>query len=286
MPNYVPRTGGNLPNGSFIPEVWSKKLQKKYYAATVLDDIVNHDYEGEIKSQGSKVIIRVRPTVNIGDYAVNGNVTYQDLQDDKLELMIDKAKFYAFKVDDIDKAQQDINAMNEATQDAARNMAIKVDTEVLGATYVDAATQMAAQQVTKTNFLDWLLAAGQSLDELNVPEEGRFIVIPPWLRVLAMGSDLRPAYLTGDAKSPLRTGKLGEIDRFSVYLSNNLSVTGATPTTHCIAGTKDGISFASQFVKTETVRLQSSFGDAIRGLNVYGFKVVKPQALVHMPAFK
>lgn len=164
-------------------------------------------------------------------------------------------------------------------------MAIKIDAEVLGTAYADATSQMTSTAVTKSTFLDWLLEAGQRLDELNIPEEGRFIVIPPWIRVAAMGSDLRPAYLTGDSKSVLRTGKLGTIDRFTVYVSNNLTVTGGT-TTHCIAGTKDGISFASQFVKTETVRLQTTFGDAIRGLNVYGFKVTKPDALVHMPATK
>jgi len=287
MPTQVTRTGANLPNGNFVPEIWSKKLQAKFYKTTVLGEIANTDWEGEIKGGGSKVYIRVRPTITVGDYVVNGNISYQDLQDDKIELLIDKAKYYAFKVDDVDKAQADIRVINECTTDASEQMKITIDAQVLGSVYADATTAMASQQVTKTNVLDWIVDMGTELDELNVPTEGRWLVIPPWIAGMIKKSDLKDASITGDGTSIMRNGRLGMIDRFTLYVSNNLtgSDTVGAPR-QCIAGTKHAIAFASQYVKTETLRLQNTFGDAIRGLNVYGFKTTKADAMVNAPAYK
>lgn len=284
MPTAVARTGGNLPSGNFIPEVWSKKLQAKFYAQTVLEDITNHDWEGEIKGQGSKVHIRARPTINIGDYTTNGNINYQDLGDDKIELLIDKAKYFAFKVDDIDQAQADIKVMNESTQDASEQMKIHVDTVVLGSVYADAGLSLSSTQVTKTNVLEWIVDQGTVMDENNVPETGRYLVIPPWIAGMIKKSDLKDASITGDGVSVIRNGRLGMIDRFTLYSSNLLAAPSGSY--KCISGTKHGISFASQFVKTETLRLQNTFGDAIRGLKVFGFKVTKPEALLVAPATK
>ena len=151
-------------------------------------------------------------------------------------------------------------------------------------------------QVTSANVLSTILNMGQVLDEQNVPEDGRWLVIPAWMAAVIKSSELRQAYLTGDSQSPLRNGKIGMIDRFTVYVSNNLSkVTdlGADATAggtganadyaswHIMAGTRDAISFASQITNVETLRSQSTFGNIMRGLNVYGFKVTKPEALVH-----
>jgi hypothetical protein len=275
----------NLPNGNFIPEIWSKKLQAKFYSSTVLGAIANHDWEGEIKGAGSKVIIRAIPTVTIGDYGIGGTIDYQDLSDDKIELLIDKAKYYAFKIDDIDEVQADVPIVNMTTQDAAEQMKIVVDTDVLGNVYTDAANIMATTVITASNVLAWIINAGTLLDEANVPEEGRWLVIPPWVAGMIKQSDLKDASLAGDGTSILRNGRLGMIDRFTLYNSNNIALTGvaATGDYHCMAGTRHFISFASQFVKTETLRLQNSFGDAVRGLKVYGYKATKPEAGVYMP---
>lgn len=288
MPTQVARTGSNLANGNFISEVWSKKLQAKFYAATCLDMVTNHDHEGEIKGQGSKVYIRVRPTIIVSDYVVNGNLTYQDLADDKVELLIDKAKSYSFKCDDVDAVQSDIKLINEFTMDAAEQMKIAVEKSVFASVYADATTQATNTQVTAATVLGWIVDQGTALDELNVPTEGRFFIVPPWIAGLIKKSDLKDASIAGDATSILRNGRLGMIDRFTIYVSNNLTGSGAvsgTPT-HCLAGTKHAISFASQFVKTETLRLQNSFGDAVRGLKVYGFKTEVPNALVDAEAYK
>jgi len=287
MPAGVARTGANLPGGNFLPEVWSKKLQSKFYLNTVLSEIANHNWEGEIKGGGSKVNIRIRPTIAITDYTVNSALSYQDLVDGMIELLIDRAKSYAFKVDDIDGAQSDINIVNETTMDAAEQMKIAIDSQVLGAVYADATTALASLVVTKANVLDWIVDAGTALDEKNVPETGRFIVLPPWICGMIKKSDLKDASISGDGTSILRNGRVGQIDRFTVYSSNNVAITAGAPDTYqCIAGQKEAITFASQFVKTETLRLQDTFGDAIRGLNVFGFKTVQADALVHLPATK
>jgi hypothetical protein len=254
----------------------------------VLGEIANHDWEGEIKGGGSKVIIRAIPTITIGDYGIGGTINYQDLEDDKIELLIDKAKYFAFKVDDVDEVQSDIAIVNKTTQDAAEQMKIVVDQDVLGSVYSDAANVLASTAVTASNVLVWIINAGVALDEANVPEAGRWLVIPPWIAGMIKQSDLKDASLAGDGTSIMRNGRLGMIDRFTLYNSNNIALTGvaATGTFHCMAGTKHFISFASQFVKTETLRLQNSFGDAIRGLKVYGYKATKPEAGVYMPATK
>ena len=250
--------------------------------------VTNHDHEGEISGQGSKVYIRVRPTIIISDYSVNGKLTYQDLADDKVELLIDKAKSYSFKCDDVDKAQSDIKIINETTQDAAEQMKITVEKSVFSSVYADATTQATNTQITAATVLNWIIDQGTALDELNVPVDGRFGIIPPWVGGMIKKSDLKDASISGDSQSIARNGRLGMIDRFTLYVSNNLTGSGAavgTPT-HCLFGTKHAISFASQFVKTETLRLQDTFGDAVRGLKVYGFKTEVPNALVDGEAYK
>jgi hypothetical protein len=288
MPIGVPRAAGynSLPNGNFLPEIWSRKMQLRFYAKTVIGSLLNHDWEGEIKSGGTKVKIRVRPTVVVQDYPVGGNINYQDLDDDFIELSIDKAKLTAFKVDDIDVAQSDIPIMNETIIDAANRMKIAIDTEVLASIYTSATSQIATQQVTKSTVIDWILGAGTALDELNIPDANRFIILPPWITELIKSSDLKDASLSGDATSPLRNGRVGVIDRFNVHMSNNLAVTTGGTQWECLAGTRDFGTFASQYTKTETLRLQNTFGDGVRSLNVYGFGVTHPDSGVHLSATK
>lgn len=285
MPALVSRSGSNLVNGNFIPEIWSKKLNFKYYKQTCLMDICNTNWEGEIKGQGSKVMIRVRPTVTITDYTVNSNVSYQNLTDDKIELLIDKAKAFAFKVDDVDIAQSDINIINETTQDSAFQMKIAIEQQIFGSVYADAGNAIGSLALDKTNVIDWIVDAEVKLDENNVPSDNRWILLPPKAAGLIQKSDLKNAYMTGDAKSIVRggmwNGRLGEIAGFTVYVSNNVAINGATY--QCLAGQKNSITYASQINKVETVRLQDTFGDAIRGLNVFGWKTVLPAGLVSMP---
>lgn len=266
---------------NFIPEVFSKLLQAKFYSSSVLPAISNTDYEGEISGQGDKVHVRTVPTVTINDYT--GSVANQNLTTDTVTLNIDTAKYYSFKVDDVLAAQSDINMLEEASADAAEQMRIAVETDVLSSVVGDAGTTMADFSATTGTVLGEILDMAVQLDEDNIPEEGRFIVLSPAQISMLKQTDLKAAYLTGDGTSPLRNGKVGTIDRFTVYQSNLLYKPTAgddSGKTHVLAGHSKGITFASQFTNTETVRLTDTFGDAVRGLKVYGSKVINPDCLV------
>ena len=290
-------------SGNFIPEIWSGKLQAKFYKTTVFSEISNNDWEGEISGQGDKVRIRTIPTITINDYAKGDNLTNQVPTSTPIELNIDKGKYFAVVLDDVDSVQTDIKLMDIFTNDATEQMKMAIDGLVLDGVKASAATankgatagaisgnlnlgtDAAPRAVTKANILDLILDAGQALDEQNVPETGRWLVIPSWMAAMIKNSDLKQAYLTGDQTSILRNGKLGMIDRFMVYVSNNLPKT-ADGDSYVMAGTKDAITFASQMTNVETLRAQSTFGNIVRGLNVFGFSVVKPEALVNMIAVK
>lgn len=265
---------------NFIPEVFSKLLQAKFYSQSVLPAISNTDYEGEISGQGDKVNIRTVPAVTVADYT--GTLSLQELTTSTIELLIDKAKSYNFKIDDVLQAQSDISLLQEASKDAAEAMRVAVETDVLANVVTGATTIGAQTTVTASNILTSILDQAKALDELNIPEEGRFIVLSPEFVSLLKQSELRQAYLTGDGTSPLRNGQVGMVDRFTVYQSNMLYTPGSgtdSGYTHVLAGHPKAISFASQFTNTETVRLETTFGDAVRGLKVYGSKVVVPNAL-------
>tara|TARA_R110000868_G_scaffold287950_2_gene548303 strand:- start:329 stop:1195 length:867 start_codon:yes stop_codon:yes gene_type:complete len=262
----------------FIPEVFSKKLQAKFYSQTVLSEITTNEYEGEISGMGNKVNIRTVPAITVADYT--GSLSYADVTSGTIELDINKAKSYAFKVDDILKSQADIDYMNEAANDAAQNMKIAIETDVLGNIAAGSSlTDINATpaNITSANVLGQMIEAGQQLDENNIPEEDRFMIINPAVASVLKQSELRQAYLTGDSVSPLRNGYIGMVDRFKVYVSNNLSTTSGV--TSGLYGHPKAVAFASQMTNTETVRLESSFGDGVRGLSVYGYKVILPTAI-------
>lgn len=265
---------------NFIPEVFSKLLQAKFYSKSILPEISNTDYEGEISGQGDKIVVRTVPAVTINDYS--GSITTQELTTAKVEMLIDKAKYYSFKVDDVLAAQADINMLEAASTDASEGMRIAVETDVLSSAVTGATTIGAQTTITSSNILEEILTLSKTLDELNIPEEGRFIVLSPEFISMLKQSELRQAYLTGDATSPLRNGLVGMVDRFKVFQSNMVYTPGSGSDagyTHVLAGHPKALSFASQFTNTETVRMESTFGDQVRGLKVYGSKVITPDAL-------
>ena len=262
----------------FIPEVFSKKLQAKFYAQTVLSEVTTNEYEGEISGLGNKVNIRAVPAVTVADYT--GSLSYADVTSSTIELDINKAKSYAFKVDDILREQADIDFMNEAANDAAQNMKIEIEQDVFGNVAAGSSitdVNATPSNITTSNVLGFILDCGENLDTNNIPEEDRFLIINPAVASILKQSELRQAYLTGDSVSPLRNGFIGMVDRFKVYVSNNLSTSSGV--TSGLYGHPKAIAYASQMTNTETVRLESSFGDGVRGLAVYGYKVVVPTAI-------
>ena len=286
-------------SGTFIPEIWSTKLIEKYYDSTVLSVITNTDYEGEIRNQGDKVNIRTMPTLEINDYKIGQTLINQRPEAPTIELLIDKGFYWSAIIDDVIEKQQDIDQMNLWAQDAAEQMKIKLDTRVLGSFVPDIADANKGDDagrlsgnidlgdtgspiaLTKSNILDTILYMGQVLDEQNVSETGRWLILPFWATTLLKMSDIKDASLTGDGSTPLRNGRVGVIDRFTIYNSNLLPryVDGSDNATHVLAGTTAGMTFATQLTKTESLRAESTFGNIMRGLIVYGHKVVKPEAL-------
>jgi hypothetical protein len=295
-------TASDLPNlqGVYIPQVWSGKMLVKFYAATVFGMIANTDYEGEIKGQGDRVEIRTIPDITIRDYVPGTPLEIQKPNPNKIELQIGYAKYYNFLGEDIQVMQSDLAYLDKWTTDASEQMKIAVDKSVLGNVYTQVSTFNQGNaagaksgsinlgvsgtpvQLTASNVLDVILDANTCMDEQNIPENDRFIVLPPWAVNKIKRSDLQSAMITGDSKSPLRNGLVGTIDRTLVMSSNNLSQvldSSAVQAWNCIFGQKSGISFASQLVKNETVKAESTFGMLYRGLQVYGFNVNKPEAL-------
>lgn len=286
-------------SGNFIPEIWSSKLIENFYDATVLAAISNTDYEGEISSMGDKVHIRQTPDLTIRPYQKGMTLTVERPDKPKIVLTIDQGEYFAAVEDDVDKIQSDINLMDTWSKDASERMKIRIDQNVLtgilpdihaqnrGATAgrISQSINLGAAgspfQVTRTNVLDLIVDVGTVLDEANAPESGRFMVIPAWMAGLIKKSDLKDASLTGDASSVLRNGRIGMIDRFTLYMSHNLNAVqdGANRAFSVIAGHKMGLTFASQMTEMESLRAESTFGNIIRGLQVYGYRVVKPEAL-------
>ena len=233
-------------------------------------------------------------------------MTYQVAQSNFVELNINNAKSWALAIDDVDKTQSDLNLMNIFTAAAAEDMRVAVDGTVLtgiinlaavanqgntaglisGNLALGAATVPVA--VTELTVVAYILRLGQALDEQNAPETGRFLVIPSAMAALLKDSPLKEVQITGDGTSIARNGKLGMIDRFTVYSSNNLPIgvgVGAGPggmsagENVVYAGVPSATAFASQIVKNETLPNPDSFGELMRGLQVFGFSVVKPEGL-------
>ena len=290
----------------FIPQVWSGKIQKKFYDYTVLAQITNNDYEGEIKGQGDTVIIRTIPSITIQDYVVGQALNYERPAQPSLTMTIDKGKYWAVELDDVMKVQSDLSLLNKWSEDAAMQLKISIETAFFAAIYssvhakntgttagvksgaFNLGVATAPVQVTKVNVLDYIIDCGTVLDEQNVPETGRWMVIPAWMANLIKKSDLKDASMTGDAKSPVRNGLLGMIDRFTLYNSNLLyhAVDTGMDGYNVLFGTKDAVTFASQLTETENIRSQDTFADRVRGLKVYGYKAVKSEAFGRLYCYK
>jgi hypothetical protein len=309
-------------SGGFIPQLWSQKLNAKFYANTMMTEISNTDWEGEIKNQGDTIRIRTAPSITINDYAGAGTTLtsevpapiFQDMQ-------IDQGKYFSVQVNDVLEHQADLDLMNMFTDDAAKQLKINIENDVFYNWFVTSGANAANKgataglnsgaynlgtdaapidQATPKNVLNAILGMSSALDEQNVPEDGRWLIITPRDRQLLMQTDIAQAYFTGDQSSTIRTGKIGMLDRFTVYVSNLLpkgqagkglvpglsatstgsTVSSAKARRMMVAGTSHACSFASQISKTEPLRNQTDFGDIVRGLAVYGRKVVKPEALV------
>lgn len=319
----TPVTGVNATSpaysGTFIPTLWSGKLNAKFYAASTFADVCNTDWQGEISNMGDKVIINNIPTLTINQYSIGSNLEYEVPTPSTLELAIDQGYYFGVGVSDVLEYQAKPNLMDMFTNDAAQQLKIKIERECWRGTFdqgsadnkdttagvISGAYNLGNDTtpitLTAANILQKILEMASVLDEQNVPDTDRWLVITPRERTLLMQSNLAQAQFMGDNSSIVRNGKIGMIDRFTVYVSNLLPVgaagsewtqvngttatSGGTAARHAvIAGHKTAITFASQINKVEPLRNPTDFGDLVRGLNIYGRKVVKADSLCLMVA--
>lgn len=301
-----PTYSGNPATGSFIPEIWSGKLIEKFYAATVLAAIANTDYEGEIKSMGDKVKIRTKPTITIRDYTTDQALVVERPSSNTVELTISYAKYFNEVLDDVMELQADLNLLSMWADDASEQLKITIDTAVLAlldagvntfnlgptagkiSQNIDLGTSGAPAVLTPSTVLNYIVDMGTVLDEQNIPETGRWLTIPPWVAGMIKKSDLRNASISGDGSSLLRNGRLGMIDRFTLYASNLLptAAEGSATAWRVFGGHPHGLTFASQISKIETLRSEQTFGTLLRGLQVYGAQVLDGIALTELYAVR
>ncbi|MFK4345222.1 MULTISPECIES: P22 coat protein - protein 5 domain protein [unclassified Paenibacillus] len=270
----------------FIPTIWSARLNESLKKNLVYGNVVNTDYEGEIQGQGSTVKINSIGAVTIGNYdKVAGIENPQELDATQKTLVIDQAKYFNFQVDDVDAAQANVNLLDGGIVEASYGLANVVDQYLAGFyTEVKAENMMGNDTTpiipTKDTAYDLLIDLGVLLDENNVPESERFVVVPAWY----YGLLLKDARFTKDPNI-IRTGYVGDIDGMTVYKSNNVpNTTGAKY--KIIAGHKSAISFAGQVDSVEAFRPEKQFSDAVKGLQVFGAKCIKPEALAVLTANK
>jgi len=270
--------------------IWASQLQSSLKKALVFagPQAVNRNYQGEITAAGDSVrIISIsRPT--IGTYTKDSTtITPETLTDAERTLLIDQSKYFAFEIDDIDMAQTRNGGalMNEAALEAAYGLADVADQYVAGLyTGADSANQITTTAVTTSALaITGLINLKVKLDTANVPQAGRYVIVPPWYAGLLVASDLFSRVDASGTSETLRNGLIGRAFGFDVFVSNN--VVNTTGDDYRVsAGYTGAITFASQISKVEAYRPESAFSDAMKGLNLYGAKLVRPTGIATLIA--
>jgi len=311
-----PKASGytNLNSGNFTPEIFSQKVLKFFRRASVIEDITNTDYAGEIDNYGDTVRIIKEPTITVSSYSRGATVSPQDLADDQITMVVDQANAFAFKIDDIEERQSHVNFEALATSSGAYSLKRKYDANVLDEMVTSAGitseSGASVQQVTGLGTLaapidlntasadgdtaiNLLLKMARALDDQSIPEENRFFVAPPaFYEVLfSAGAKFAEVQVTGDNTSPLRNGLVmqGNIAGMRCYKTTALNDSGTDIVTltgldagenAILAGHMSSTATASHIAKTEVVRDTGTFSDIVRGLHVFGRKVLRPEGLV------
>lgn len=269
-----------MATANFIPEIWSKKLLKIFDKHVVMANLVNRDFEGEIQQAGDVVKVRTFGDITINNYTRDTAINFQSLTDPMQEMAIDQQKYFAFKVDDLDKAQSDTAILEGYTTRAAIAIRDVIDTYLLSLhSQVDAGNVIGTNgepiALTASNIYGYIVDLGEKLDNCNIPPEGRYLVITPKFKSMLLKSpEFTRATSLGD--TVVANGKIGTIGGFEVYVTTNNPASGGV--VNILAFNRDFISFASQVSKVEHVRPYDQFCDAVKGLYLYGAKVFHPKA--------
>lgn len=285
---------GNLPKGNFVPVVYSQKVLKFFRRVSVVEDITNTDYTGEIANFGDTVKIIKEPTITIADLKRGQRLETQWIDDDEIVMLVDQAKYFQFAVDDIETKQTHINWESLATESAAYSLKDDFDRRILTHIHDNYNVGDSDFEFGSTGSpLDVGFDAGETsplavmnrlarlMDDQNIPTENRWFVAPPvfWEQVQDENSKL----ISVDYATPgniIRNGKVtsGEIRGFTCYKSNNLPNTATYNV--ALAGHMSAVATATQLADIEMFRSQEFFGDVVRGKHLYGRKVLRPEALV------
>ena len=270
---------------SFIPKLWNARLLYNLEKNHVATNLVNRNYEGEIKNAGDTVHINTLGAVSIRSYAQGTDITYDDLDTTDQTLVINQKKYFAFSLDDVDAAQAAGDIMDTAMGRAAYSLADVSDSFLLGViaaggssdNYVGSSGSPVA--LTAANIYTNIVALRTKLDKANVPTQGRSLVVPPEAYALLL-QDARFTSVQGIADGVITNGLVGRVAGFDIYMSNNVvKITADTPVYSITAQVADATTYAEQIIKTEALRPEASFSDAVRGLHVYGAKVTRPEEI-------
>lgn len=280
---------------NFTPAIWSGEIlvaletAHRYAAAGV----VNRAYEGLITEQGDRVKINSVGDVTIKSYAKNTDLEDpEELMAAQQELIIDQANYFNFAVDDVDTVQNNAPVLEEAARRAAYGLRDTTD-EYMSALMVAAigsANQIGSESSPKTdlgtagNAYEYLVDLGVLLDENDTPEDGRWVIVPAWFHGLLVKDERFVSFGTGQNAETLRNGMVGAAAGFTIYKSNKAPKTTATTKFKVVAGHPFATTYAEQILKVEPFRPEKRFSDAVKGLHVYGAKVVRPANLAMLIA--
>ena len=294
----------NLPSGNWVPAVYSQKVQKFFRRASVVEDITNTDYAGEIENFGDTVNIVKEPSITVSDYARGQTVNTQTLADDKLQLTVDQGSYFAFKVDDIEERQSHVNWESLATSSGAYSLKKNYDYNVLKNIYDNASTSAGntgtdgspidGDAATDT-LADVISAAKTVLDGNDVPEENRWFVAPPafYKQLRKAGAKIMDQSVMNDGSaSSMRNGMVTDrpLFGFRLYSTNAIAVSSGSAASHTFGssgsneyallyGHQSAVATANHIAKTELIRDPDSFSDIVRGLHVFGRKVLRSDAV-------
>ena len=280
---------------NFVPEIWSAALLKalRDRLAFAQAGVINRNYEGDIRRAGDTVHITSFTDPSVRSYTKNGTITWDTLTDSGQTLVVDQADYFAFKVDDIDKRQALPGFVEETTVGASYNLASEADkyvADLMVAAVPDGTNDTPDNQLdtlsspTVDEAYGALVDLRKALVKTNTPDDGRWVIVPPEFYSILLKDDRFVRYDASNTESGLRNGVVGRAAGFEVIESNVVPFTAGDGSTTedtwtILAGHAIATTYAEQIASTEAMRLQTTFGDGVRGLHLYGGKVVRPNNL-------
>lgn len=281
-----------MTTDNIIPTLWAGSLLKHLNDVHVYGRVVNRDYEGDIREHGDSVKINSIGRVTISTYTLGSPISAPErLQDSALWLLIDQGEYFNFIIHDADKAQQKPKIMSEAMKEASWGIGDSID--VFLATLLQAGVATAGPDNTLTavtlgtgagddDAYETLVDLDTLLTVQNVPSGDRWAVIPPWVHGMLRKDPRFVSFGTEQNLAVARGKPIGRIANLMLHESNNVPLSSTTYT--IIAGYKGACTFAEQVASVEAFRPPDDFGDAVKGLYIYGGKVTRPYALASVDA--